>query len=99
MGCYTSPLWKSSFCKGFQRFFLLFLFVVHKATPHLQHKIKITNTMSRTFMRKAPMRGSLRMRIHEEDEANLRIHAQNNGTDVSTFVRKVLIDAGVLNPL
>lgn len=48
--------------------------------------------MTRTYMRKAPMTGSLRMRIHHEDEANLRLHAQQHGTDVSTFVRKVLID-------
>lgn len=55
--------------------------------------------MARTISRKARMDGSIKMRAHEEDIANLKLKAQAQGLDVSTFLRQVLIKNGVLNAL
>ena len=55
--------------------------------------------MARTICRSAKMSGSIRFRAHEEDIANIKLRAQAQGLDVSTYLRQMLIKAGVLNAL
>lgn len=55
--------------------------------------------MARTICRKAPMKGAIKMRAHEEDIANIKLAAMNMGLDVSTFIRQVLIKQGIINAL
>ena len=55
--------------------------------------------MARTICRKARMDGAIKLRAHQEDIANVKLQAQAQGLDVSTFIRQILIKQGVLNAL
>ncbi len=55
--------------------------------------------MARTICRKAAMTETIKFRGHPEDCANIKLAAQRNGLDVSTYLRQLLIKEGVLNAL
>ena len=54
--------------------------------------------MARTNSRSAKMSSSIKFRAHETDVANLKLAAQRQGLDVSTFLRQILIRERILSP-
>lgn len=55
--------------------------------------------MPRTITRAHHMRSSATIRLTEKDKAELKLHAQRKGLDVSSFIREVLIQANIITPL
>ena len=55
--------------------------------------------MSRTIARKARMDKTVVLRCHEEDAANIKLAAMNEGIDCSAFLRRLLVKSGVINSL
>ena len=56
-------------------------------------------TMARTNSRSSRMDKVFGIRMTEKDIAELKLHAQKRGVDVSTLIRMTLIDRQLLSPL
>ena len=55
--------------------------------------------MTRTITRGQRMTGLIAVRATEDDRASLKLAAQNQGLDVSAFVRQLLIKEKIIKPL